>query len=50
VKEIIEFSEQSLEIGELNVICDQMVIFINNSGKRREDMKNARQVEDKEDE
>ena len=41
VKEILENSESCLTLEELNVICDQMCHFIENSSRRREECKKA---------
>lgn len=40
-KDILEHSENILTLEDLNAICDQMLKFIENSGKRREDARKA---------
>lgn len=42
VKDILDFSEKSLDSADLNVICDEMTKFIHSSGKRREAAINSR--------
>jgi len=40
-KDILEHSENILTLEDLNAICDQMLKFIENSGKRRDEARKA---------
>jgi len=46
IKDIIEHSEGILTLEDLNIICDQMLKFIENSSRRRDEAKRAIQETD----